>query len=139
MFFEPCFSIDPVGGKASLGKKSKGDSSMADRMSYSSWMLKRLVHLLDAPGIPQSKLESVGDLVPIFWMWHFIMSTYPEVCVLVQTTIMLCFLFLIHVIRYDFSTLSIAFIFDISYNLCFNTWKCHIIIQQVKCQRWHYK
>ncbi|XP_053405125.1 uncharacterized protein LOC123565346 [Mercenaria mercenaria] len=73
-----CLTWNPVGGKATLGSRTKGDGVLKDRTSYSTWMLTRLVHLIDADGINQKSVNNTDDLVSLFWMWHFIVSTYPE-------------------------------------------------------------
>jgi hypothetical protein len=55
---------------------------IADRRKYSTWNMKRLVHFSDGKGIHDSDVNSKEDLVPVLWMWHFIMTTYPEVIIL---------------------------------------------------------
>ncbi|XP_060565876.1 uncharacterized protein LOC132724909 isoform X2 [Ruditapes philippinarum] len=73
-----CLTWNPVAGRATLSVRNQGEAMIADRRKYSTWNMKRLVHFSDGKGIHDSDVNSKEDLVPVLWMWHFIMTTYPE-------------------------------------------------------------
>ena len=45
-----------------------------------TWNLTRLVHLLDAEGIPSTDVTTVDKKASfMFWTWHFLLASFPEV------------------------------------------------------------
>ncbi|KAH3797666.1 hypothetical protein DPMN_151251 [Dreissena polymorpha] len=82
-----CLSWNAVQGKksvlgSSISKDANLNAPMSDRLTKEDWTLSKIVHLVNAEGIDISKLPSghTPDTMNfLIFLWHFVLSTYPEV------------------------------------------------------------